>query len=250
MDIMSHLQPNKPNFAKWILVYYWGLIGILNFDLPLFISQTNISRLTIFALGYLFCHMTTNNDKLIEQYESYIEYLNSQVKGPKLITSWGVYSWTGEAYNRLVNGITYLVFHEGINFMGERQRFDKVFICPKDQVVGIGPHMLIKSDIKLTEHDELPAELLSDVEDAWVLKGNVPAPFFGDVDKETIQLQRELDTQMAYSCKLAETNKELGKCLSDAYMLIKSGQPVDKDKSEFKDFVSLVKSNLPAGVVS
>ncbi|NPE27627.1 hypothetical protein HNV12_06505 [Methanococcoides sp. SA1] len=245
MDIKKHLELTQPNFAKWILVYYWGAIEILNFDLPLVLSQANISRVTLMALGYLICYWTQNNQKLIDEYIQIMDYLNVKTKSPKLMTSWGVYSWTGESYLRNVNGLPYRIFHEGVNYLGSIERGDKVFMCPEDQAVQIGPHILIKSDIELKEPDEVTGELRADVGDAWVIKGTLPAQIFGSVDVKSYDLKRELDAQTAYNSKLVEINKEQAKCLSDAYMLQKSGQHADQDKLDYKELLSAAKGLIP-----
>jgi hypothetical protein len=234
------MELSKINIAKGILAYYWGGIALLNLDLPTFVSQQMQTWITFTTLGFIIAHYTNNFEELEQFYMEKLEFLNTMVKGPKVLTNWGAFNWDGTLYKESIEGDTYCIFREGVNFMGMINSGERVFICPQDHVVEVGKHRLLKTDFEWTKLREIPYQLQPYTDSAtWIFKGDVVSPIFEQPSPESIDLARQNKNQISFSNDLIRLNKEYQKLVSDAMMNMKNMQQ-KQSNGEDEDYGKLI----------
>jgi hypothetical protein len=184
---MSFPELNGRNVARGILIYYWGLIGLLNFSLPQVLPDTLVTYATIGSVGWLI------RDYATDSAEDYCRRMS-----PQLMTEMGVFSWDGSTRYITVAGRKFALFYgNGCNHDGTIYRGDVAIICPPEHVFDVGSDRIISTEFK---RRYIPPDIVFDTHVRAVMYGDLPSPVFDiDVPGTEHLLSSQLDMQKELS---------------------------------------------------
>ncbi|WNY25162.1 hypothetical protein [Methanolapillus millepedarum] len=209
VSLFGKEYPVSQVIAGAILIYFWGLKGLLKLPLPDIIPDSMVSWVTWAALGFFvsFSFLPDNSAELL--------YLTAKLRSKKIICNYGVFSWDGSSYQVTAGGMEYSVFYEGVNAFGIVERGNKVFICPTDLISFAGYNRLIKADLKETVSVPVGLErFLSGID--YCLYGVLPNTEFGYVSAKAEHMEDLLKTLYERNQALTEANAGYMKMLMDA----------------------------------
>lgn len=190
MDLIT-----KKRVVQAVLLYYWGLIGLLNLSLPIFFGLSVQTKLCWLCVGCLLWDYIGLDKKVLESLEMQVYGLQELLGAPQVITSKGVFSWDGVVRRRSYNGLEYVCFRSAGADTGVLMEdpFGASVVCPVDHVVDLGRHRVICSELRVVSVESLPDSLVEEVGMGIVYRGDTRHPVFGKPSQDMSELMQHKD---------------------------------------------------------
>lgn len=198
-------------YAYGILVYYWGLIYLIGWDLPKILPDNLINPVCLIVLGSLLATWFYDDEEM--------QRLVAKSKSPRFMSTIGCFSWTGDYDSRDIFGTeNYILYGNGINFNGWYERGNVAVVVPAEHCMRIGRNMIVTTELN---EIRVPAGTVYDENVDAVFGGDsVTLQFFDakdDYDRET-ELSR-IKTEKACAVAVAhmywQTNNDMLNMVKD-----------------------------------